>query len=92
MVQAKTGANLVIPMYAELRAAIADTPRTNLTLLTAAQGKSFSVTGFGKAFREWCDVAGLKDRSAHGLRKAAARRFAEAGQDDASQLVPGGSN
>jgi integrase len=28
---------------------------------------------------QWCDEAGLPDCSAHGLRKAASRRFAEAG-------------
>ncbi|MDV3459080.1 tyrosine-type recombinase/integrase [Sphingomonas sp. HF-S4] len=35
--------------------------------------------GFGNKFRDWCDQASLIDCSAHGLRKAAARRFAEAG-------------
>ena len=29
--------------------------------------------------REWCDLAGLAECSAHGLRKACARRLAEAG-------------
>ncbi len=29
--------------------------------------------------RDWCDQAGLPRCSAHGLRKAAARRLAEAG-------------
>ncbi|WP_457799016.1 tyrosine-type recombinase/integrase [Methylocystis sp. S23] len=34
---------------------------------------------FGNLFREACDKAGLKHCSAHGLRKAAATRLAEAG-------------
>lgn len=36
------------------------------------------LAGFGNWFRDACDDAGLKNRSAHGLRKAAARRLAEA--------------
>lgn len=79
VVQGKTGANLMIPMHAALRKAIADTPKTNLTFLTTAFGKGFTAAGFGNIFRDWCDAAGLKGHSAHGLRKAAARRLAEAG-------------
>lgn len=56
-----------------------DLPLNNLTFLTTAYGKPFTGAGFGNAFRDWCDAAGLKDRSAHGLRKFAARRLAEAG-------------
>lgn len=44
-----------------------------------AQAKPFSAAGFGNWFRECCDDAGLPQCSAHGLRKAAARRLAEAG-------------
>jgi integrase len=79
VVQGKTGASLVIPMHANLIAAIAETPRNNLTYLTTAFGKPFTAAGFGNIFRDWCDAAGLVGRSAHGLRKAAARRLAEAG-------------
>lgn len=35
--------------------------------------------GFGNKFRNWCDTAGLPQCSAHGLRKAAAAKFAELG-------------
>jgi integrase len=77
--QSKTGVSLVIPVHPALRAAIDETPKDNLTFLTTAWGKPFTAAGFGNAFRDWCDEAGLKDRSAHGLRKAAARRLAEAG-------------
>jgi integrase len=35
--------------------------------------------GFGNWMRERCDEAGLPDCSSHGLRKAIARRMAEAG-------------
>jgi integrase len=42
-------------------------------------GKPFTAAGFGNWFREQCDTANLRHCSAHGLRKAAARRLAEAG-------------
>lgn len=42
-------------------------------------GKPFSVAGLGNKFREWCDAAGLKHCTIHGLRKAQSRRLAEAG-------------
>ena len=39
---------------------------------------------FGNKFREWCDEAGLRHCSAHGLRKAAATRLAEHGAQGAA--------
>lgn len=86
VVQQKTGARLLIPMHAKLREAIDATPKDNLTFLITEYGKPFSAAGFGNVFREWCDDAGLKGLSAHGLRKAAARRLAEAGCS-ASQIA-----
>ena len=51
-----------------------------LTLLTTAYGKPFTAAGFGNWFRDRCNEAGLPEHcSAHGLRKAACRRLAEAG-------------
>jgi integrase len=50
------------------------------TLLTTSFGKPFTVVGFGNWFRDRCDEAGLpKGISAHGLRKATARRLADLG-------------
>ena len=40
---------------------------------------AFSRQVFTKWFRQQCDLAGIEDRSAHGLRKSACRRLAEAG-------------
>jgi hypothetical protein len=57
----------------------ADTPKDNLTFLTTQFGKPFTSNGFGNWFRVQCDAAGLSNCSAHGLRKAAALRLAEAG-------------
>ncbi len=76
--QSKTGATLTLKMHPALVDALANTPRDNLTFLMTALGAPYSAAGFGNAFREWCNEAGLKQLSAHGLRKAAARRLAEA--------------
>lgn len=77
--QSKTGASLAIPLHPQLRSILEGTTRDNLTFIVTAQGKGFTAAGFGNWFREACDAAKLKKRSAHGLRKAAARRLAEAG-------------
>ena len=71
--------NEVIPLHPALAAIIADTPKDHLTFLTTQFGKPFAAADFGNWFREQCDMANLNHCSAHGLRKAAARRLAEAG-------------
>jgi integrase len=76
--QQKTGIELAIPIHATLAAIITETPSDHLTLLTTQTGKPFSAAGFGNWFHDRCNEAGLSDYSAHGLRKAAARRLAEA--------------
>jgi len=77
--QSKTGTELTIPIHPDLSAVLNELPNDNLTFITTTHGKPFSPAGFGNWFREACDKAGLKRRSAHGLRKAAARRLAEVG-------------
>jgi integrase len=78
--QEKTGRTLAIPVHPALVEIIAETPRENLTFLMTRLGQPFTPAGFSKWFREQCDAAGLPKRcTAHGLRKAAARRLAEAG-------------
>jgi integrase len=77
--QEKTGAELLIPMPSELRAMINETVVGRMTFLLTDQGKPFTGTGFSNWFRQQCDMANLRHCSAHGLRKAAARRLAEAG-------------
>jgi integrase len=68
---------LEIPIQSELQDILDATPLGADTFLINAFGRPFSVAGFGNWFRERCDEAGLKHCSAHGLRKAAARRLAE---------------
>jgi integrase len=77
--QIKTGAALAIPVHPDLKAIIDATPSEHLTFLTTQFDKPFTAAGFGNWFREQCNDAGLPHCSAHGLRKAAARRLAEAG-------------
>jgi integrase len=77
--QIKTGAELQIPVHASLAEIIVEAPADNLTFLITQFGKPFTAPGFGNWFRERCNEAGLPHCSAHGLRKAAARRLAEAG-------------
>jgi integrase len=78
--QRKTGVELLIPIYPELRAVLDATPSEHLTFLVTATGKPYGDNHFSESFREWCDAAGLPKRcSAHGLRKARCRWFAERG-------------
>jgi integrase len=78
--QQKTGAMLAIPVHPALQAVLDATPSEHLTFLTTAYGKPFTAAGFGNWFRDQCDAAGLPGHcAAHGLRKAACRRLAEAG-------------
>jgi len=78
--QQKTGTELAIPVHPRLAEIISATDcGGHLTFLATAAGASFSANSFGNLFREWCDMAGLPQCSAHGPRKAACRRLAEIG-------------
>jgi integrase len=71
--QEKTGAELVIPLHPTLRDVLDKSPLADKTWL------GMTGAAFNNWFRDACDAAGLRHCSAHGLRKAAARRLAEAG-------------
>jgi integrase len=77
--QAKTGAKLWIPVTPQLQQIIDASPVNQLTFVVTESGKPFHSNSFSNWFRLECDKAGLPHCSAHGLRKAAARRLAEAG-------------
>jgi integrase len=77
--QQKTGQRVEIPILPILQEAIDNTPCGDLTFLVTSFGKGFSMAGFGNWFRDRCNEAGLHDRSAHGLRKSALTRLADAG-------------
>lgn len=76
----KPRVRLAIPLHPTLSAALAEIPRTNMTFLMTAYNKPMTPAGFTQWFVEMAKAAGLPERSGpHGLRKAAARRLAEAG-------------
>lgn len=77
--QIKTGAELLIPIHPNLAAELEYADKAKPTFLQTSQGES-STTGFYNRFVRWVHEAGLPPGlSPHGLRKAAARRLAEAG-------------
>ena len=73
----KGGKIVTVPVAPQLKTVIAAHPSTNMTFLVTAYGKPFTANGFGNWFRKQCNAAGLPQCSAHGLRKAIARRMAE---------------
>jgi integrase len=79
--QQKTGTVLTIPIHPELQLILDATPSEHFPFLTTARGKPFaSAASFGNWFAQCCREAGLpKGTAAHGFRKAACRRLAEAG-------------
>jgi integrase len=81
--QRKTNQQMATPILPALRVVLDATPTTGLTYLQTQLGKPFTSNGFGNAFREWCDAAGLPHCSAHGLRKAGASFAAENGATEA---------
>jgi integrase len=77
--QQKTDAYLSIPIHPKLRLELQQVPRDRLTLIVTKFGLARSVKAFGNWMKDQCRAAGCDDCSSHGLRKAAARRMAEAG-------------
>jgi integrase len=72
--------HLEIPVHPKLQAIIDATPTVGVkTFLVTHFGKPYTAPGFGNWFRDLCNQAGCTDVSAHGLRKATARRLAEIG-------------
>jgi integrase len=71
-------AHVEIPVHPKLREIIEVTPMVGVkTFLVTHFGKPYTAPGFGNWFRELCDEAGCHGVSAHGLRKACARRLAD---------------
>jgi integrase len=78
--QQKTAAKLTIPIHEALYRVLSTANRNHPAILVTAYGEQFSVKGFGHMISAAIREAGLPKRcKAHGLRKAAARRLAEAG-------------
>jgi integrase len=75
----KNDSETVIPIMPALAKVLDAVPRDQMTYLETSHGKPYTPNGFGNWFRRKCKEAGLKNCSAHGLRKAMSRRLAEAG-------------
>lgn len=86
-----TGAQIWLPAAPQLLEAINAMPVTGTeTFLVNDYGRPFTRAGLGNRMREWCNAAGLPHCSAHGLRKAAARRAAETGATNQQLKAVGG--
>jgi integrase len=78
--QQKTGGPVAIPITAELAEIInASAPGQLLLFLMSDNGRPYSPAHFSEWFRDQCKTIGLSGLGAHGVRKAACRRLAEAG-------------
>ena len=78
--QQKTGTKLVLPLHPDLQVLLATAQRKQATILATEYGAAFSPKGFGNFVSSAIRCAGLPAQcKAHGLRKAAARRLADAG-------------
>jgi len=78
--QQKTGAELLLPVHPALAVELAALRAGQMLFLQTEGGAGFSPNGFYNSFADWSRQAGLPaGRSPHGLRKACARRLAEAG-------------
>jgi hypothetical protein len=76
----KSNGQLVsIPLHPDLLKVLTECGNENGTFLQTDYGKQRSAEGLGNAMRKWCNEAKLPECSGHGLRKACARRLAEAG-------------
>jgi integrase len=75
----KTDTVVTLPILPVLMKTLDAGPCGDLTFIAGEGGRPLTKESFGNLFREACREAGLQNRSAHGLRKAAATRAAENG-------------
>lgn len=67
------------PLLPVLQATLDAGPTGELTFICGTNGRPLAKETFGNKFREACNAAGVRGKSAHGLRKVAATRCAENG-------------
>jgi integrase len=70
---------VTLPILPVLAKTLEAGPSGDLTFIAGENGRPLTKESFGNLFRRACREAGLRGRSAHGLRKAAATRAANAG-------------
>lgn len=90
--QQKTGARVMIPVGAPLKAALdaakraredADKKVEALTILMTERGHTWTESGFRASWRKACEKAGVRDVTFHDLRGTAVTRLALAGCSEA---------
>jgi integrase len=75
----KTDTEVTLPILPVLAETLATGPCGDLAFISGESGRPLTKESFGNLFRNACRAVGLQNRSAHGLRKAAATRAANAG-------------
>jgi integrase len=75
--QGNTAVNL--PMLDVLKITLAAGPTGKLSFICKKDGMPYKKEALGNVFKDACVAAGILDKSAHGLRKAAATRAADNG-------------
>ena len=77
--QEKTSTPLMLKMHPDLTHILSTAPRDNLTFLVTEYGAPFTAAGLSNWFGKRCRAIGLLNCTAHGLRKVACKRMADAG-------------
>jgi integrase len=75
----KTGTRVTIPVLPELAEILAAGPLGELSVIASKKGQPLRKEVVGNLFKEACVAAGIRGKSAHGIRKAAATRAANNG-------------
>lgn len=75
----KNRVELYIPILPRLSEAIAAGPVGEMSYLASQYGRPLTPESFTNIFRGWCNAAGVKGKSAHGVRKLAATILANGG-------------
>ena len=81
--QSKTGARVVIPVGAPLKAALDSTKRRSPLILVNSDGKPWTLNGFRSSWRKACAKAGIIGVTFNNLRGTAVTRLAVAGCTEA---------
>jgi integrase len=81
--QSKTGARVVIPVGAPLKAALDATPKRGPIILTSANGRPWTESGFRMAWWQACKKSGIAGLTFNDLRGTAVTRLAMVGCTEA---------
>lgn len=75
----KNKVDLYIPILPALEQALRAGPTGDMAFIVSQYGRPMTKESLGNKFREWCNAAGIKGKSAHGIRKLAATAVADNG-------------